>query len=145
MLIPAKYLLTPTIAKHLQTIEAAKSIIDSVRIPTEIETNIRRQSILKSSLFSARIEGNPLTLAEVTTSPSKDQKKSEIFNILSAMHALHKRGSRDLTTTFLLELHKRVMSGLIERANVGKFRTEVSAIFNNRVTEEGICRGGGGR
>lgn len=130
MLIPPKYILTPKISEYLQTIEACKSVLDAVTIPPEIETNIRRQSILKSSLFSARIEGNPLTLDEITRTPSKDQKKVEVYNILKGLQLVHKRGSRDITKTFLTELHSKVMSGLTDSYNKGTFRTEVSAIFN---------------
>ena len=61
MLIPPKYNLTPQISELLSSIEASKQIIDSVTIAPEIELNIRRESTLKSSLFSARIEGNSLT------------------------------------------------------------------------------------
>ena len=67
MLIPAKYVLTPKITEALSSIESSKAVIDSITIPPEIETNIRRRSSLKSSLFSARIEGNALTLDELKT------------------------------------------------------------------------------
>jgi len=130
MLIPPKYVHTTTISRYLQTIEAAKSVLDSITIPAEIETNIRRQSILKSSLFSARIEGNPLTIEELAHIPSKDQKKVEIYQILKGLQLVHKRGARDITATFIKDLHAKVMSGLTERGNTGKFRAEVSAIFN---------------
>lgn len=130
MLIPPKYILTTTISKHLQTTEAAKSVIDAHTIPQEIEQNIRRQSVLKSSLFSARIEGNPLTLEEVTGKPSNDQKKREVYNVLKGLQFVHVRGHRDITRTSLLELHKRVMTGLTDREHLGQFRREVSAIFN---------------
>jgi len=130
MLIPPKYIFTPTIAKHLQVIEAAKSVIDAYPLPPEIETNIRRQSILKSSLFSARIEGNPLTLEEVTGRPSNDQKKHEVYNVLKGLQFIHARGHRDITKSFLLELHKKIMTGLTERNNLGSYRKDVSAIFN---------------
>ncbi|CAN5192016.1 Dot/Icm type IV secretion system effector CoxFIC1 [soil metagenome] len=130
MLIPPKYFLTPEISKRLQEIEAAKAVIASVTIPPEVETNIRRASTLKSSLFSARIEGNPLTLAEVTGKPSKDQKKQEVFNLLKGLSLVHDRGSRDITMSFLLQLHEKVMKELTYRDELGKFRHEVSAIFN---------------
>lgn len=130
MLIPPKYFLTPKISQLLQSIEASREVIATFPIPIEIETNIRRQSILKSSLFSARIEGNPLTLEDVTMRPSTDQKKREIFNILKAMQLVRQRGSRDVTQAFLLQLHQKTMEGLIEKESLGKFRHEVSAIFN---------------
>lgn len=131
MVIPPKYVFTPELASLLQRIASAKSVIDTIIIPPEVETNIRRQSILKSSLFSARIEGNPLTLLEVTGKPSKDQRKNEVFNILKGMQTVHQRDKRDVTLSFLLELHQKVMTGLSDKKNLGGFRTEHSAIFNN--------------
>lgn len=130
MLIPPKYNFTPTISQYLQTIEAAKSVIETVNIPPEVETNIRRQSFLKSSLFSARIEGNPLTLDEVTGRPSNDQKRKEVHNILKALQMLRDRGSRDVSLSFLLRLHERTMQDLGEKGTVGRLRSETSAIFN---------------
>ena len=130
MLIPPKYVFTPRISEYLQSIEASKHVLDTISIPPEIETNIRRQSILKSSLFSARIEGNPLTLEEITRTPSKDQKKVEVYNILKGLQLVQKRGSRDISVSFLKELHSKVMTGLTDRQSQGAFRTEVSAIFN---------------
>lgn len=130
MIIPAKYFLTPKIAKLLQSIEASKEVINTINIPPEVETNIRRQSTLKSSLFSARVEGNPLTLEELYKRPSKDQRKIEVFNILKALNSIHQKASKDLTIKQILTLHKIVMSSLIERENLGTFRTEIGAIFN---------------
>jgi len=130
MTIPPNFSFTPKISQFLQTIEGAKSVIDAVPIPPEVETNIRRQSILKSSLFSARIEGNPLTLDELTRVPSKDQKKVEVYNILKGLQLVQKRGARDISVTFIKELHAKVMGGLGERGTVGQYRKDVSAIFN---------------
>jgi Fic family protein len=130
MLIPPSYIFTPEISQLLQRIESVKSIFDTITIPPEIETNIRRQSVLKSSLFSARIEGNPLTLSEVTGKASKDQRKNEVFNILRAMQLVHQREKRDLTISFLMQLHLKVMTGLTDKNVKGNFRTEQNAIFN---------------
>lgn len=127
MLIPPQYNFTQKISEHLQTIEGAKQVIDAITIPPEAEMNIRRQSILKSSLFSARIEGNPLTFDELTHVPSKDQKKVEIYNILKGLQLVQKHGARDITQTFIKELHGKVMANLGEQRN---FRNEMSAIFN---------------
>lgn len=128
MRIPAHYILTPKISHSLASLEASREVIDSYPLAQEIEVNMRRESILKSSLFSARIEGNPLTLDEVTAHPSGDQKKREVYNILKGRGFVHSRGFRDLSIKAILELHTKIMEGLAE--NPGRFRTEQSAIFN---------------
>lgn len=130
MLIPPKYFLNQTITHFLQRIEAAKEVINAVTIPPEVETNIRRQSLLKSSLFSARIEGNPLTLDELPHKPSSDQKKREVFNVLKALELVYERGARDTSANNILQFHEKTMAGLIEKSNLGQFRKEPSAIFN---------------
>jgi Fic family protein len=130
MVIPAKYILTPKISQLLASIESSKAIIDSIPIPPEIEMNIRRRSSLKSSLFSARIEGNSLTLDELKTG-SKEQKQVEVFNILKALNMIHQRPLRNLTSKDILNLHQTVLSGLIEKSDLGRFRSEQSAIFNS--------------
>lgn len=128
MLIPPKYLLNYKISQLLSSIEASREVINTIAIPPEIETNVRRKSILKSSLFSARIEGNTLTLDDLQTGSAKDQKKVEVFNILKAHNLLLTKKSKYMSLKDILDYHRVVMNGL--SGNRGTFRTEVSAIFN---------------
>lgn len=130
MLIPPKYFLTPKISQLLASIEASNEVIASIAIPPEVETNIRRLSTLKSSLFSARIEGNPLTLDELQIKSSKDQKKIEVFDILKAQNLILQKRGKDVTVKGILRLHAIVMGRLSEKGNQGRFRNEVSTIFN---------------
>ncbi len=131
MRIPPKYFLTPKISELLQSIEGSREVINSINIPIEIETNIRRRSTLKSSLFSARIEGNTLTLDDLPKISSQSQKTKEAFNILKALNWIHERTSKDLTTNEILKLHQMVMETLIEKQDLGKFRADIGAIFNS--------------
>lgn len=131
MLIPPKYILTQKISQLLSSIEASKAVIDAITIPPEVEINIRRQSSLKSSLFSARIEGNNLTLEEVQNRSSKDQRKVEVFNILKALNLITEKRGKDITTKDILMYHQIVLEGLVEKENLGKFRKELNAIFNS--------------
>lgn len=130
MIIPPKYFLTPKIIQLLQSIEASKEVINSVEIPKEIETNIRRRSTLKSSLFSARIEGNTLTLDNLPKEPSKSQKAREVFNILKALNWIYEKRSKNLNLKDILRLHQMAMEKLSAKEDLGKFRTEIGAIFN---------------
>lgn len=131
MLIPPKYFLTPKISELLQSIEACKEVINAISIPPELETNIRRSSTLKSSLYSARIEGNTLTLDEVHMSSSKDQRRMEVFNILKATNWIYQKRHKNIFLKDILELHRITMEGLIGKIDLGKFRTNLEAIFNS--------------
>src|SRR3989338_109213 len=130
MLIPPKYTLIPKISQLLASIESSKEVINSVSIPPEIEMNIRRQSTLKSSLFSARIEGNDLTLDQLPKTSSQDQKKKEVFNILKGLNLIYQRSAKELSLKDILHFHQIVLEEIVQKSDLGKFRTESSAIFN---------------
>jgi Fic family protein len=126
MLIPPRYRLTSEITKLLSSIEASKEVVDAITIPPEVENNIRRKSTLKSALFSARVEGNPLTEDELARS-SETQKKLEVMNILKAMNFMNERPGKDISIKDILKLHEIAMKSLGE---AGVFRTNMEAIFN---------------
>jgi Fic family protein len=126
MLIPPRYTLTNEISQLLNRIEAARAVIEAITIPPELEVNIRRQSTLKSALYSARIEGSELTMEDLPGSPN--QKKAEVYNILKATNWLFEKRSKDLSLADILQSHKIALGGLTESA--GAFRHEVNAIFN---------------
>ncbi len=129
MFIPPPYTVTPEIVKSLQSIEAVRSFIDVTVVPPEIERIIRRISTLKSAVFSARIEGNPLRVQDFSAPTPHDQKKREVFNILKALNLLHRQPGK-LTVKDILHLHKIVMERLVSEAELGRLRTEVSAIYD---------------
>lgn len=131
MIIPPRYTLNSRVVELLQIISAAKQVIDDVAVPPEVERNIRRASTLRSSVFSARIEGNPYTLEEIMHAPSKDQKKAEAMNILKGLEYVKEKEKKDLSESEVLTMHAIVMKGLIDADNLGKYRKNAEAIFNS--------------
>lgn len=125
------YRKTAHIFRLLQEIDILKSAFSLVPLPSQISLNIRRASLLKSSLFSARIEGNPLELADIshtTITRPISVKKREVANIVRALNFIYKESSPKMTPDFLQKLHRLVFSDISPDA--GQFRSEVSAIFN---------------
>ncbi len=129
MRIPPPYQISPEILELIAKIDANIIFFSSVDIPPQLKEKIQRVSLLKSSLFSARIEGNSLTLEDVETSSDK-QKKLEIYNIIKAIRYIDKEFSlKDkIDRKLILVLHKIVMDNIAFQA--GKFRREMGAIFN---------------
>lgn len=125
-----KFRKTLRIEKKLIRIEVAKGVIDLFPKLPHIEEHFRHKSLLKSSLFSAKIEGNRLEIEEVQNDwKNKSMEKKEVFNILEALRWIHStRSQKKITTSTILKLHKFVLKDLSESS--GKFRTEPSAIFN---------------
>jgi Fic family protein len=131
MLIPPKYTLTPKISKLLSLIEANKEVVDAITIPIKIEQNIRRKSILKSSLFSARIEGNNATLDSFPKLSPKDKKRIEVNNILRAINWIIESKTKDITSKEILFLHSLVLKNIEYQEDLGKFRIKHEGIFNS--------------
>lgn len=131
MLIPPKYTLTPRISELLSQIEVNKEIVDTISIPLKVEQNIRRKSILKSSLFSARIEGNNATLDSYPKLSPKDKKRIEVNNILRTINWIIQSKTKDITAKEILFLHSMVMKNIEYPEDLGKFRTKHEGIFNS--------------
>ena len=129
MQIPPHYQLNTTSIDLLTKIEANRLFLNSVAITPAAKNRIQRVSLLKSSLFSARIEGNPLTLTEFESTHDVVQKQ-EVDNILRTITYIdtHLRPNQLITAQTLLSFHRVAMHNLSDQA--GRWRSEVSAIFN---------------
>lgn len=127
MNIPPAFSITPEIINYISQIDALRIYFSSLNIPPTIKTKIQRTSYLKSSLFSARIEGNPLRFEELESTNSK--KKEEIFNILSAIKYLESYPEKYvLISQIILDIHRKITN-----SKTG-FRREMSAIYNQAGT-----------
>ena len=122
------YQTTPTITANLRQLEVLKQVFDLLPQLPNVELNIRRHSLLKSSLFSARIEGNQLQLNQLTRRDRKTQEKIEVYNILDALNWIYSpKTPKNLSKDSIIKLHQFVLKDL---NSTGKFRTQPSAIFN---------------
>lgn len=109
----------------------AKGVIEVLPVRPRTEENLRRRSLLKSAVFSARIEGNKLSVEDVLynrVSP-KEVARKEIDNINNALGWIYTdKAPKKITKNLILKLHKLTMKTISPTA--GQFRTEQSAIFN---------------
>ena len=129
MRIPPDYQISPKILELISRIDSYKIFFKDKNIPDELKNNIQRISLLKSSVFSARIEGNPLTIDEVQTSKDK-LKKLEIYNILDAINSLNRliKNKQVINRKIIKDIHSFVMKNLTP--DTGRFRKVMTAIFN---------------
>ncbi|MBU1085314.1 Fic family protein, partial [Patescibacteria group bacterium] len=128
MKINYNYRSTVKINQTLEKLSIKKQVFDLLPQFPQIELNLKRQSLLKSSLFSARIEGNPLELNQLGSRSTKDLLKLEVFNILDALNWLYsKRSPKELNLKMILKLHGLVFKNI---KPCGNLRKEPSAIFN---------------
>lgn len=130
MKFPPKVTITPAIKKLLYDLDVLKASFELHPVSADFAIHLRRVSLLKSSLFSARIEGNPLELADVGALDSADGDihKMEVANLLKAYEQLPQFISGEVSIEFLKVFHGVVLKDI--RRDAGFLRTEESAIFN---------------
>ncbi len=123
---------TEELQKHIVILA---SILQQLPLSPQVAQRVFHQQFLKSSLFSARIEGNTLTLIEATQEnlpKGKNKSKKEINNILRTLQriqSIHNQYvQRNVDIDQLLEYHLMIMNGIDSQA--GKLRNESSAIFD---------------
>ncbi|MDZ4229179.1 MAG: Fic family protein [Patescibacteria group bacterium] len=114
----------------LRQLDALRLAFELIKPSAVVEENIRRESLLKSSLYSAKIEGNQLSYESVATGLNEKTKaKLEVFNLLSAYKFLYsKKAPKKISLSLISQLHQITMRNLIPDS--GKFRREAGAIFN---------------
>jgi Fic family protein len=134
MKFPPVFTYTPAIKQLLYDLDVLKAGYELHPVPAAQAINLRRASLLKSSLFSARIEGNPLELADVDDiRPSDtDIHKIEVGNLVSAYEQLSDIIGQNVTLDTLKKLHALVLRDI--SGDAGVFRMEESAIYNQSCT-----------
>jgi Fic family protein len=110
---------TPEIRQLLIELEAVKLVLENTQFHPQMEENLRRSALLKSAVYSARIEGLPDT-------EQLPQKESQ--NLISAYKYLSSsQAPLKITLPFIKKLHQLSLKNL--SANAGKFRQEAWAVF----------------
>ena len=111
--------LTPRVNQLLIELEAIKLVFNAYPTQPHLELNLHRQSLLRSAVFSARVEG----FSDTVSSPKKTSQ-----NLLSAYHHLYSvKAPQKLSLSLIRRLHRIVLR---RNATAGNWRSQPWAIFN---------------
>lgn len=116
--------------EQFKKIEILSQVLAHMPIEKSLKNKVFHQQILRSALFSARIEGNTLSLIkakDIDFDNPKDKEKREISNVLKVLNNLGKL-NLEYDAKIILDIHEKIMSKLHKQA--GTFRKESSAIFD---------------
>ncbi len=125
-----RYNITSTILSRIAEIAEIKAAVERSRVLPLNEAQLRRQAILRMAHTSTSIEGNKLAQFEVgkvlegktVRAPQKDILEVEnYYNALKLLDELSKKKG-DITEQEVLNLHKAVVSSLVDKEKVGNFR-----------------------
>ncbi len=130
MKFPPIFSITPIIKQLLYDLDVLKAGYELHPVSVEQAVRLRRVSLLKSSLFSARIEGNPLELSDVAHIHKRnvDKHTIEVANLMSAYEQISAISGQEITLESIKKFHFRVLHALASDA--GRLRQEESAIYN---------------
>jgi Fic family protein len=117
-----RYTLTPSIARGLMEIGAARAVVEHLALPPAVESELRRRARVRATHYSTRIEGNRLTLAEAeqviagkhVRLHGRERDIGEVRNYWNALLRVEEWAARgvELTEELIRRLH-----GLVERGS----------------------------
>jgi len=116
-----KYLITPSIARNLMDIEAARVVVESTPLPPAIQSELTRRARIRATHYSTRIEGNRLTLQEAEEVISNRRRQfhgrerdvAEVQNYWNALIRVEEwaNKARPITEDVIKRIHTMVMNG----------------------------------
>lgn len=120
--------LNPKLLNNINEIERLYGRLEGMRIPQGLILNLERNNLIKSSYASNSIEGNPLSAADVTNLLLNDRvpvnrDEKEVVNYFHILKTLDTRAKQMLNLTQILDIHKKLMSG-VDDENKGKIRNK---------------------
>lgn len=134
---------TQHIVNNLLKITQARETILSAKLIPKWEVSLRRDALIRSAHASTAIEGNKLTLEEVsqlaqgrkvTATRKEKQEVVNYLNVLTNIEKYHENGK--ITEKLLLKLHKDVTHEALENSqHEGTYR-KVQVYVGNKITGE---------
>src|SRR3990167_9694165 len=138
---------TDKIVRNLTHIAEARAIILNSPLIPKWEVSLRREAIIRSAHSSTAIEGNRLSLEQVSNlaqgreimATRKD--KQEVLNYLKVLQSIDKlTDGKKITEKGILKIHKMVTRNALENpSDCGVYRKRY-VIVGNRLTGEVFFR-----
>lgn len=131
MKIPPNFRLSKIVWNYLSEIEKKHGIISrGNQISEKKWQRLISENLLKSSLFSAKVEGNPLELKDISRLSIKKREHLEVRNIIRALKYIKKNihKKQRITVKFIARLHNITMYKI--DGDAGHIRKKQNAIFN---------------
>lgn len=130
MRIPPEFHFTKKIRFYLSEIEKKQGILRHEKMPEKKWQRLLSESLLMSSLYSAKVEGNSLELKDIARLSTKKREHLEIRNLIRAIKYITKNihAHQKITIKFISRLHRIAVDKIEEDA--GHLRRKQNAIFN---------------
>lgn len=140
-MLKPNFTISNTTARYLSEIAVAREIVLHAPLIPKWEIDLRRQALINSTHASTSIEGNRLSLEEVSdlmvgraiTATRRD--KQEVINYFEALSYLDTLANKkELASEDILKLHKIITKGVLDDPkNSGHYRTTADEKKRGRV------------
>ncbi len=112
-----KFTLTSKLLANLTEIERFYGKLEGTRMPKQLELNLERTNLIESSYASNSIEGNPLSVGEVTNLLLNDRvptnrSEKEVVNYFTILKSLENRKNESFNLELILNIHKLLLDGV---------------------------------
>ncbi len=140
-MLQPRFTLSPEILTNLTKIERLYGQLEGLRIPKKLELNLERDHLIKSTYISNSIEGNPLSLPEVTNLLLGDRvpanrDEREVKNYFDLLKSLDQYVDQPLTLATITDLHAKLLKS-VDNEIAGTIRN-TRVIVGGYKTENGI-------
>ncbi|MCD6209344.1 MAG: Fic family protein [Methanophagales archaeon] len=138
-----KFNYTHKIVNNLVEITSARELILNAYLVPKWEISLRREALIRAAHASTAIEGNPLSLEEVSKL-AKGRKvtatrrtKQEVLNYLNVLENIEKyQEAGEIKETHILKLHRDITKETLENPEwEGKYR-DIQVYVGNKITGE---------
>ena len=136
-----KYSITNQIVASLGKIERARAWIENSALVPLWERQFREEAILRSVHHSTHVEGNPLSkhqAQKVLDGKEVFQVEShhvqEVINyrkVVQYIEDVYQDHTKPITLDTVLSLHRLVMGDILEKSDLGKYRTAPAVVRNS--------------
>lgn len=136
------FTITETILKNLTTIASSVVTVENSPLIPKWEVSIRREALLRNAHASTAIEGNPLTLDQVSQLAAgrnimvQRKAKAEVLNYLKVLQDIPRLARDSITEQTICAIHRELMHEVLENpADCGTYRS-IQVVVGNRFTGE---------
>jgi Fic family protein len=123
---------TDALIAMIGRIEAARAVVLRAPIAAQWESQLRHEALVRSAHHSTSIEGNPLSLEEVTDLlagrdvPAHPREKREVLNYVEVLDYIDRQyqthPDKSITADTIRELHRLVVHDILPEHESGRYR-----------------------
>ena len=139
-----KFTVTSKLLTNLTEIERFYGQLEGIRIPQQLQLNLERTNLIQSSYASNSIEGNPLSVGEVTNLILNDRvptnrSEKEIVNFFSILKQLDKKKNEPFNLSQILNLHSQLLDGVNDKIK-GQIRNVPIVVGRRQIDRQIIIK-----